>query len=133
MKSLAVLTALLVGPGLAHAADAASATRGEVLYNRHCVTCHGVELAGDGPMSGVLLIKPSDLAGYREAGGEIPVERILRRIDGSDPLTSHGSPMPVYGDFFEGLDRQISLPGGQEMATSLPMLDLLAYIEAQQR
>jgi hypothetical protein len=55
------------------------------------------------------------------------------RIDGRDPLTSHGSPMPVYGDFFEGWDVAVKSETGQPIMTSLPIVDLLAYLGSVQR
>ena len=42
---------------------AQDAESGGELYQRHCATCHGIEASGQGPMSGVLLIRPADLTG----------------------------------------------------------------------
>ena len=82
---------------LAMPAQAQDVERGAGLYFHHCAACHGREATGHGPMAGVLIIQPSDLTTLTEEGGVFPTERVVRRIDGRDPLISHGSPMPVYG------------------------------------
>ena len=42
-------------------------------------------------------------------------------LDGREPLVSHGSPMPVYGDFFEGDDTAMKTPSGQPLMRSSGM------------
>ncbi len=37
--------------------------RGALLYERHCVQCHGPTLAGDGPAAGELVAEVPDLRG----------------------------------------------------------------------
>ena len=65
-------------------------------------------------------------------GGTFPVLRVVMRIDGRDPLTAHGSPMPVYGDFFEGNDTALKAETGQPIMTSRAIADLVAFLEAVQ-
>ncbi|MBO9449342.1 c-type cytochrome [Tropicibacter sp. R16_0] len=115
----------------AGAAMAQDAEMGEALYLKHCATCHGIEATGQGPMAGILVIKPVDLT-QLEQGGIFPVERVAKRIDGRDALVSHGSPMPVYGDFFEGRDVAIKTHTGQPLMTSQPIVDLIAYMRTLQ-
>ncbi|MGH1412809.1 MAG: c-type cytochrome [Pelagimonas sp.] len=133
MRTLIGLTfaALAVAtPALAQDADI-----GRSHYHTHCATCHGLEGAGDGPMAGVLMIKPVNLTELTASnGGVFPLERVVKRIDGRDPLVSHGSPMPVYGDYFEGtFDVPMKTPSGQPVLTSRPVVDLIAYIREIQR
>ncbi|MEX0350479.1 MAG: cytochrome c [Paracoccaceae bacterium] len=104
---------------------------GEALYLTHCATCHGIDATGQGPMAGVLMIKPANLTQLK-VDGVFPTERVVRRIDGRDPLVSHGSPMPVYGDFFEGEDKATKTHSGQPILTSAPIIDLLTYLETLQ-
>lgn len=123
----------LVLAGAAMPAAAQDVANGAELYRVHCATCHGIDAGGQGPMAGVLLVKPADLTGLEAGnGGVFPTERIVRRIDGRDPLVSHGSPMPVYGFFFEGDDTAIKAPSGQPILTSKPIVDLLAYLQSLQ-
>ncbi|KAA8608145.1 cytochrome C [Salipiger aestuarii] len=116
--------------GLAQDADV-----GRALFHRHCATCHGLEGRGDGPMAGAMLIKPANLTELSITNqGVFPLERVVRRIDGRDPLISHGSPMPVYGDYFERVfDVPIKTPAGQPVLTSRPVVDLVAYLNEIQR
>lgn len=107
--------------------------KGAELFRNNCATCHGIEATGKGPMAGVLVIKPADLTRLSAGnGGVFPTERVIRRIDGRDPLVSHGSPMPIFGQFFEGRDTAVKTPGGQPMMTSEPIADLVAYLQGIQ-
>lgn len=40
--------------------DVAMVTRGQEVYTTYCVTCHGADLRGDGPLSGDLVPPPAD-------------------------------------------------------------------------
>lgn len=86
-------------------------------------------------MAPVLVLQPPDLTELAERNkGVFPTSRVVMRIDGRDPLTSHGSPMPVYGDFFES-DLAVSLKAetGQPIMTSQPVVDLVAYLQGLQQ
>ncbi|MCI5096011.1 MAG: c-type cytochrome [Rhodobacteraceae bacterium] len=132
-KILDLLPVLVVCALPACADEQADVKEGEALYRTHCATCHGIEATGHGPMAGVLVIKPTDLSALaRDNGGNLPVERVVRRIDGRDPLVSHGSPMPVYGHFFEGRQSATKTKSGQPILASKPIIDLIAYIETLQ-
>ena len=59
---------------------------------------------------------------------------MVKRIDGRDPLVAHGSPMPVFGDYFERVfDVPMKAPSGQPILTSQPVVDLVAYLQELQR
>ncbi len=99
-----------------------------------CATCHGVDARGFGPMAAVLTLQPSDLTTLAmNNGGSLPVSRIVGRIDGRNPLVSHGSPMPVFGRYFEGEDASLKTPDGQPIMTSQPIVDLVAYLKSIQQ
>lgn len=124
------MTLLSVAAGGVAAQDAKA---GAEIYQNHCATCHGIDAEGQGPMAGVLVIKPSNLAKLSAGnGGVFPTELVVKRIDGREPLVSHGSPMPVYGFFFEGSDQSIKTPSGQPILTSQPIVDLVAYLMSVQ-
>lgn len=116
---------------MAGAVWAGDAKEGAALYERHCATCHGLDATGHGPMAGILVIKPADLTALSQEG-EFPLARVVKRIDGRDPLVAHGSPMPVYGGFFEGRDVALKTASGQPIFTSEGVADLVAYIETLQ-
>ncbi|MEQ6247360.1 cytochrome c [Sulfitobacter sp. HNIBRBA3233] len=118
---------------LAGAAHAQGAGRGAEIYAQFCATCHGVRHDGNGPMAPVLLVQPSELSTLAARnGGVFPTLRVVQRIDGRDPLVSHGSEMPVYGDFFEGENTPLKTPAGQPILTSRAIVDMVAYLEAVQ-
>ncbi|MBZ4691035.1 MAG: c-type cytochrome [Cereibacter sp.] len=126
---LPVLAALLAAaPALAQ-----DAARGRETYLRHCVQCHGIDAEGHGPTAAVLTLQPADLTRLSLSnGGVFPTERVVMRIDGREPLVSHGSPMPIYGGFFEGRDRAMKAPSGRPILTSEPVVDLVAWLESIQ-
>jgi mono/diheme cytochrome c family protein len=120
----------------AGAAAAQDAAEGERLFQRHCATCHGIEATGNGPMAPVLTIQPTDLTRLAATAGDgaFPLLRVARRIDGSDPLVAHGSPMPVFGAFFDTADHvALRLPDGQPLLLPRAVADLIAHLESIQR
>lgn len=124
--TLIVLTA---APVMAQDVD-----HGRALFQTHCATCHGADAKGQGPLAGALVLQPVDLTALASRnGGVFPLERVLKRIDGTDPLVSHGSPMPVYGPYFEGVaNTAMKLPSGQPMLVSEPIADLVGYLMSVQ-
>jgi hypothetical protein len=121
---------LLAGPAQAEG-DAAA---GEALYRAHCAVCHGVEATGHGPMVTVMTVQPADLTTLvQRYDGVFPLARVAARIDGRDPLVSHGSDMPVYGQFFQGQDVVMKTEAGQPLMTSQPIADLIAWLQSIQK
>ena len=107
---------------------------GRALFQTHCATCHGADAKGQGPLAGALVLQPVDLTTLASRhGGAFPLERVLKRIDGTDPLVSHGSPMPVYGPYFEGVaNTAMKFPSGQPVLVSEPIADLVGYLQSVQ-
>lgn len=132
MRNVAVM-ALALGL-VATAGRAEDVAEGEALFLDRCAACHGIEARGNGPMAPVLTIQPTDLTQLAAGnGGVFPLERAARRIDGSDPLVAHGSPMPVFGDFLDNADHvAVILPSGQPMMVPRAMADLLAWLQSIQ-
>jgi len=129
--SFACLAALALATTSVSAQDV---DQGRSLFQTHCATCHGADAAGNGPLAGALLLQPPDLTRLALSNdGIFPLERVLKRIDGTDPLVSHGSPMPVFGPYFEGVaNTGMKLPSGQPMMVSEPMADLVVYLQSVQ-
>lgn len=132
MTNRLLTTCLVALTAVAPAARAQDVEAGAELYQHYCATCHGLDATGHGPMAGVLVIQPTNLKTLADADGVFPTARVVARIDGRDPLVSHGSPMPVYGPFFEGNDTAIKTPAGQPILTSKPIVDLVAYLKTLQ-
>jgi len=128
------LISFILALGLSGPAAAQDTVQGEALFGFYCATCHGTAATGNGPMSPSLVVAPADLTTLAARnGGVFPTTRVVMRIDGRDPLISHGSMMPVYGDFFEGTDVATKAETGQPIMTSQPIADLLAYLETLQQ
>lgn len=125
LRSLALLAALAAWP-----ATAQDAGNGAALYAEHCATCHGARADGLGPRAPSLNPQPADLTALRATnGGEFPLLRVVRRIDGRDPLVSHGSPMPVFGPYFSG-ERAVAIKtaAGQPVLMAQTVADLVLYL-----
>lgn len=128
----AMLCGLLAG--LAVGGAAMAETPGQADYERYCASCHGLEGTGHGPMRAVLTLPPTDLTALSaDNDGVFPLERVVKRIDGRDPLVAHGSPMPVYGSFLDhGKGVTLEMPSGEKIMTTQPVADLVAYIRGLQ-
>lgn len=131
MRQIFMVAAL----ALSFPAVAQEVETGRILFNTHCVACHGPEARGTGPMAELLAIATPDLTVLKaQNDGEFPVWRVVSRIDGRDPLLAHGGPMPVFGDFFEGVQGvAIKTVAGQPVMTSKPIADIVAWLESTQR
>lgn len=113
---------------------AQEAEEGRAIYMQHCATCHGLEADGKGPMAPVMVVQPKDLSRLViDNNGEFPLMRVVQRIDGRDPLVSHGSTMPVYGEFFMGDDVAMKTAAGQPVMMGRPIADLVAYLQEIQQ
>lgn len=135
-KTRVTKTALLFGmlAVAAMAEDVADIAAGQALYAQHCATCHGLDGVGNGPMAPILLVQPKDLTQLRaDNGGVFPLERVAKRIDGRDPLVSHGSQMPVYGDLFDAVDMvPLKTDAGQPVLMAPLVADLVVYLQSLQ-
>ncbi|PJI84311.1 mono/diheme cytochrome c family protein [Yoonia maricola] len=130
MKPLVVSLILFIIPTFTVAQNTDA---GRVLFENHCATCHGNDAQGAGPMSQVLMIPPSDLTQLSaKAGGTFPISYLVAKVDGRVPLLSHGSPMPLFGPFFEGKGVAMRGDDGILIMTSQPIIDLVTYLETLQ-
>jgi mono/diheme cytochrome c family protein len=129
MKALPLLVLCLAAtPALAQDAD-----RGARLFMEHCAVCHGAGLRGDGPMADLLLVAPPDLTRISERyGGSFPRTGMAWKIDGRDPILSHGGEMPLFGFVFSEMSEVMRSTGGQTVLTSPEVVDLVAFLEAAQ-
>jgi mono/diheme cytochrome c family protein len=130
-RSTACLVALCFS---ATALPAQDADQGRALYQTHCASCHGADAEGQGPLAPALVLQPINLTTLSSRNdGTFPLERVLKRIDGTDPLVSHGSPMPVFGPYFEGVANvPMKLADAQPILVPQPMADLVAYLMSVQ-
>jgi mono/diheme cytochrome c family protein len=99
---------VLIGAGMAGLAGAAlgsvvSVENGAQLFRSYCVSCHGLEGRGDGPIAANLRVAPADLTRVAKRNhGKYDSDKVRRAIDGRGPREIHGgSDMPVWGDAFK--------------------------------
>jgi mono/diheme cytochrome c family protein len=83
--------------------DAAAAAKGRVTYGRYCVSCHGPQAKGDGPLARDLSVPVPDLTTLAQrSGGKFPYDRVARVIQGGEKVRGHGTAdMPAWGDAFK--------------------------------
>lgn len=75
-------------------------TSGPYLYRVFCASCHGETGVGNGPVSDLLRVRPSDLTAIaKRNAGVFPRDQVFTIIDGRTPVPGHGrQDMPVWGD-----------------------------------
>lgn len=106
MRWLALFGGLMLGtvPGIGQSAAApVQEVSGTDTYRTYCATCHGAKGQGDGPLAESLRSRPPDLTLLaKDNGGTFPTTKVVRIVDGREPLRGHGGPdMPVWGDVFK--------------------------------
>ncbi len=129
MKRFALICVLFAG----QAAAEPDAVAGQVVFQSICATCHGTLAKGDGPMAEVLTVAPPDLTQLAASnGGVFPVFRVVRQVDGRDPMLAHGGDMPLFGQLFEFPDAAIASETGQPILTAQPIADVAAWLASVQ-
>ncbi len=75
---------------------------GRLLYQEYCMSCHGKEGKGDGPLARVLKTPPADLTRIAmRHGGKFPRKQIEAIISGEADVAAHGTrDMPLWGPIF---------------------------------
>lgn len=109
---------------------------GEKLFNQYCATCHGMDGAGEGPLTEIMTTKPADLrklsANNKASPGEFPMLRVIHIIDGRSGLRAHGGEMPTYGDVFMADSEESMERIGGVLETRGRILSLAMYLETIQ-
>ncbi|WP_323765508.1 c-type cytochrome [Marinovum sp.] len=107
--------------------------KGREDFLQYCAACHGHDATGNGPMAPSPVLPPPDLTELSDLNkGVFPILDVIARIDGRDTLVAHGSPMPVYRDFFEGKGVTVQDETGALIMTSQAIIDLVIYLESIQ-
>ena len=102
---------------------------GSELFTEFCAPCHGESAVGDGPMAKVLSVPPPDLTRLRELNDQVfPVFRVVRQIDGRDPMLAHGGDMPLFGEIFDFPDAAIAAETGQPIITAQSIVDIVGWL-----
>ncbi|MCB0717844.1 MAG: c-type cytochrome [Bacteroidetes bacterium] len=99
---------------------------GKLSFERYCVSCHGADAKGDGPVASELVTKPADLTSLsNKYDGVFPSATIYDYIDGRTEVAAHGTRMmPVWGNIW-------SEHQGEDMV-DLRIREIVAYLETLQ-
>ncbi|MCU0986362.1 MAG: cytochrome c [Acetobacteraceae bacterium] len=131
----ALAAAFALGSGVASAADTPTLRSGQDFYKAACAQCHGADAKGNGPIAGVLTVKPTDLTTMsRRAGGQFPFYEAFKMIEGRTPVAAHGTrEMPAWGAILEIESR--GQPAGTSPSTYAygRISELLVYLESIQQ
>ena len=102
---------------------------GTRLFRTYCVSCHGVNALGDGPITKELLQAAPELTGFAERnGGVFPTDRVYDIINGRSVRAHGDAEMPIWGDAFR------SGPAGFDEETARKRIEAIVnYLRAIQR
>ena len=76
--------------------------KGRIVYVRYCVSCHGQQARGNGPLAAELRVPVPDLTTLAaRSGGAYPHDRVVRIISKGNEVRGHGTAdMPAWGPAF---------------------------------
>ena len=135
--SFVPVLATALAAALSVPASAQDAEIGQDLYNQYCATCHGEDGAGQGPLTEILMEKPSDLrklaAENAAAPGTFPMLEVIHIIDGRSGVRAHGGPMPTYGNIFMTDSESARERMGAVLETRGRILSLAMFLESIQQ
>ena len=111
------------------APDAAAAAKGKVTFGRYCVSCHGPQAKGDGPLARDLRVTVPDLTTLAQrSGGKFPHDRVVQVIQDGATVRGHGTAdMPAWGDAFK------KTKGTGETTVDAAIKDLSQYLRTLQQ
>ena len=124
---------LFVAPSRVQAADkkpdVGAAKKGELTYVRYCVSCHGKDAKGDGPLANDLRVPVPDLTMVSaRSGGNYPYDRVVRIIQSGETVRGHGTAdMPAWGDAFK------KTKGTETGTVEAAIRNLAKYLRSLQR
>src|SRR5262245_30811253 len=114
--------------GTATAPDKPTIAKGQITYERYCVSCHGRTARGDGPLAKELRVAVPDLTLMtKRAGGTYPTARVFAVISRGSEVRAHGTDdMPAWGTAF-------NRTSGTEASVDEAIRNLVAYLGSVQR
>jgi mono/diheme cytochrome c family protein len=96
------LLAIATSGGAQTKLDKRAAADGRTTYVRYCVSCHGPQGKGDGPLAKDLRVAVPDLTTLAtRTGGTFPYDRVVRVVTKGSEVRGHGTDdMPAWGTAF---------------------------------
>ena len=132
----AVLGAALIGTPVHSYGQATDVGKQE--YLNSCVSCHGEDGKGFGPVAGFLKQKAADLTVIaKNSGGVFPFARVYDVIDGREAVAAHGPrDMQVWGNEYREEGAKASggyaTPGELSSYARGRIIALIGYISTLQ-
>jgi mono/diheme cytochrome c family protein len=104
-------------------------TLGAELYATHCAGCHGSDGEGGGPLAAATATTVPNLRTLkRRNNGVFPADAVTAYIDGRQLPAAHGArQMPVWGEVFEGVDREDEKLAAGRIAALVGFIAQLQY------
>jgi mono/diheme cytochrome c family protein len=97
---LAGLLALAAPAATPQKLDKQLAAKGHTTFLRYCVSCHGPEAKGDGPLAKDLRVRVPDLTVLSE-NAVFPYDRVVLAVTKGSTVRGHGTDdMPAWGPAF---------------------------------
>ena len=125
MKYLFLLVPLLLMGATAKMTDA-----GKVLYEQNCVSCHGVDGRGAGPVAVSLDTPPADLTGIAaRRGGVWPMLEIMAILDGYNRNALPREDMPVFENFLDNEMSEFDTGNGVPTLVPTKLIEIVHYLE----
>jgi mono/diheme cytochrome c family protein len=134
-RLLIFLAVLTLGFVISSGAMADDEHLGIIEYEVACLSCHGIEGRGDGPMAKSLRTAPADLTKISKANnGKFPVRRITEIIDGRAIVAAHGErAMPVWGNRYRQATQSEERSSEIELRARRQINALVRYLETMQQ
>ncbi|MDV7144274.1 cytochrome c [Tropicimonas sp. TH_r6] len=116
------------------AASPCAAEEGETFYRTNCSSCHGDHAKGDGKMAALLTTKAADLTSLAATnGGLFPSARVIRQIDGSELVESHGTPKPIWTKRLRANTSMVVSTDEGDVEVAPTVAELITWLESIQR
>ena len=128
--SLLILSCCSVFTTLSPAAEKELIANGKDRFIRQCGICHGIDGAGAGAFSELLVVSPPDLTVLaKKNGGHFPFKKAYMIIDGRELPLAHGTgTMPIWGERYEH-----SVPNRNETIIAGRIFELMLFLESIQK
>jgi mono/diheme cytochrome c family protein len=103
------------------------ASKGGVMFDTYCASCHGPDGKGNGPAAAAFKKPVPDLTVLaKQNNGEFPADRVLLTLGRVSSVSAHGSAeMPVWGNLFR-------TAGQKEGEVQLRIYNLTHFLEILQ-